>query len=160
MSDKNHKILRFSSKTDTFLKIWKRIGGGGYKKRRCRRRRGTFFLSTFFCFQPNFRATKRARPQASEALKKYIELIFIRKNKITLMSVVTLSFLIFFSFIRLLQFFQPTFWAMKRARPSASLRSEQFLKLIYLAHWSVDIYLTRKKAQDILYSYSFDSHGS
>ena len=61
------QILRFSSKTDTFLKICK--GNRGYKKRRRRRRRrGTFFFyPLFFCFQPNSRATKRARPQASEA---------------------------------------------------------------------------------------------
>ena len=41
------------------------MGGAWYKKGRTRRR-GTFFLSIFFS-QPNSRATKRARPQASEA---------------------------------------------------------------------------------------------
>ena len=49
-----------------FLKFAREIGG--YKKRRRRRRRGTFvFYPLFFCFQPNSRATKRARLQASEA---------------------------------------------------------------------------------------------
>ncbi len=79
---KNNKILKFFSfsknkscvskfwdflqKLTLFLKFARVIGGG--KKRGSRRRRGTFFFyPLFFCFQPNSRATKRARPQASEA---------------------------------------------------------------------------------------------
>jgi hypothetical protein len=80
---KNNKILKFFScsknkscltkswdflqKLTLFLKFAREIGE--YKKRRCR---GNFFFSPlFFCFQPNSRATKRARLQASEA-RKYI----------------------------------------------------------------------------------------
>ena len=73
------KILRFSSKTDTFLKICKG-NGGGTKKRGTRVVVVPFFYPLFFYFQPNSRATKRARPQASETRKNLYKKKTIRSK--------------------------------------------------------------------------------
>ncbi len=70
MSIKSNKMLRFSSKNETFLKIYKKN-----RKDKIGRRLGVVVVPfSFFLVQPKSRVTKRARPSASLRLEKsYIE---------------------------------------------------------------------------------------